>query len=91
MTHIKYSIHTERFGNLAELTQKAGFSSFNILKGEGYHNGLAEQSATIVIIADISYQEELKVKRLADTIRITNKQQLVLIDWHPINLGLNYA
>lgn len=91
MTHIKYTIHTEWFPNLPQLVQAAGFISFNILKGEGYHMGLKETSATIVIITDISYQSELNIKRLADEIRIHNKQQLVMFDWHPINLGLNYA
>jgi len=82
-TTVTYRIYTQRFDNLAELTSKF-FDGFTLINTQGYWMGQAEDSTIIEIVGDDSVAEFSdpilpRIDALAELIRVTNRQQSVLI------------
>jgi len=74
-----YRLFTEDVnrGDIEELTANE-FPGFTVYKATGYWQGEAEQSLIIEIVADTDQLE--RVKALAETIKVNNHQQAVLVE-----------
>mgnify|MGYP001596123483 CR=1 FL=1 len=75
-----YRLHTERFDNVTEITSRY-FEGFTAINVTGYWQGASEAAVIVEIYA--AQSDASKVRALADEIRITNKQQAVLLSILP--------
>lgn len=81
----KYTLYTEDKGNLARIVRKY-FESFTLIPGVGFWKDAHEPSLSIVIILPEPNPEQ--IGRLARNIRITNKQETVLVEVQQIESEL---
>lgn len=78
-----FRIHTENQHQLAACVAQR-FDCFAIVQGTGYWKGIAEQSATVEIIADEDRRAD--VEALASDLRFIFSQEAVYVTSHPVSL-----
>jgi len=69
-----YLIFTEKKDNLHRMVDTY-FEAFTILDAKGFWQGVAEDSAVILVVSD----EPERVKNLCHVIKVVNKQEAVLL------------
>ena len=79
---VRYRLYTENAANLPKLVARY-FDGATIYDGLGLWQGEQEQSAVIEVIA--SRADLQQILNLAGDIRVTNRQQSVLVTWENVS------
>ena len=84
----RYRLYTERKLNLRNLVTKAGFQGATIYDTSGIWEGQVEESAIIELIADPTFENQMKIGILADTIKKVNKQDAVMLTMENVQMKM---
>lgn len=84
-----YRLYTEDFANVSVIAAKY-FDSFSVQYQEEYWKGQKENSVVVEVVVEVGTVAvaTAKMKQLADEIRETNHQQVVLVTSHPVDIQL---
>lgn len=71
-----YRIQTEHAANVQAIASRH-FDAFTLTQGVGYWHGVPEAQNTIEVLGQAS--DAMRVEALAEELRVTNRQQAVLV------------